>query len=117
MGTGQATGYGGKGSDQPVMVQSRCTAPGRQPEEGKQRSGHGGSSPLPRRHGEPGVTLAGGTDGPPAGGREEAFSPRTGLQVQPAWDTLWGLSLWPRSGHLLNGIPQEAEWWAGPPAA
>lgn len=39
-GTGQATGYGGKGSDQPVMVQSRCTAPGRRAEVGKQRPGH-----------------------------------------------------------------------------
>lgn len=43
---------------------------------GKQRSGHGGSSPLPRRHGELGETLAGGTDGPSRSrARGGVFSP------------------------------------------
>lgn len=57
------------------MVQSRCTAPGRQSEVGKQRSGHSGSFPLPRRHEEPGVTLEGGTDSPSSSREGGAFSP------------------------------------------
>lgn len=93
-GTGQATGYGGKGSDQPVMVQSRCTAPGGRAEVGKQRPGHNfspegwGASATEcpwRLHTQPLEAAAAAARG-------------------PAWGTSWDLPLWPRSRHGSDGV-------------